>query len=43
MDALSGETLLVIAVTTVPFLLLELVFFVRFGQWIRHRSHGGES
>ncbi len=38
---LSGDTWLIIAATSVPFLALEVWFFFRFGAWQRRRDGAG--
>lgn len=34
---LSGQTWLILAATSLPFLALEVWFFVRFGRWMKAR------
>jgi hypothetical protein len=38
---LPTSTWLLIGATFVPFVVLELVFFVRFGRWLRARDEQG--
>jgi hypothetical protein len=35
---LSGETRLILAATSVPFLALEVFFYFRYGAWLRRRD-----
>ena len=40
MSSIDAGTWVLMAVTTVPFLALEVAFFVQFGRWLRNRDRG---